>query len=126
MACRPHLKNIVISLGYHDLTHSLDGFYSITFFAGVVFFLLFLASFRIFIPTLRSPFQMPWWAFTFPLDALAVSAMEYYSANKAIDENEEGLETIAWILFAVANIAVVLVYLKWVEALFRKRIFKAE
>ena len=60
------------------------------------------------------PFGAPWWAFTFPLDALAYAAVRY------AQEHESPLwKTLAGVAFAIATIFVGVVLLRTLRGLFK-------
>ena len=88
-----------------------------SFFSGLALALVLLIGARRF---LRWPFGAPWWAFTFPLDALATAAAQFAQAHPS------GLwRAIAAATLALATLFVVVVLFKTLLALFRGALLAA-
>ena len=66
------------------------------------------------------PFGVPWWAFTFPLDAAAVGALAFANAHPT----STGL-AIGWVMWGQATIVVVIVLARSVLAVTRGTLFVA-
>src|SRR6266850_4800443 len=83
-------------------------FLEILYFAGLVLALALLAYARNF---LRWPFAPSWWAFTFPLDALAYAAARYAQSHPSMP-----WKLVAALALAVATLFVVVVLWKTVRS----------
>jgi tellurite resistance protein len=79
------------------------------YFGGLLLYLWLLAGARHF---WRWPFSTAWWAFTFPLDAVAAAALHYSGAHPA-----PLWRGVAWTALALATACVLLVALRTLAAL---------
>lgn len=96
----------------------LDGFATMLFSIALFLTMALLGQSRRF---LSLPFAVSWWAFTFPLGAMALAALEYKSRNGG------PLGDIAAPLFlALASLVVGLVLVRTVSALTAKTLFVPE
>ena len=87
---------------------TLDGFARTTFYLGVVFTLILLR----FVPRfLRLQFAMSWWAYTFPLDAMATASLVYFDMLRS-----HASATLAVFYLTVATSVVVLVFVRTIYA----------
>lgn len=69
----------------------------------------------------RAPFSLAWWAFTFPVVAMASAALEFYRVLGSV-----AFAAIAAAYFVVANAVVLVVLSRTLSALLRRRLFVAE
>ncbi|MBN2752560.1 MAG: SLAC1 anion channel family protein [Rhodospirillaceae bacterium] len=105
-------------ISYIALTGSIDPFSRILFYFALFLGLLVLTMARQF---LSVPFAVSWWAYTFPLDALTIAALEYHERIGA-----EGLTPVCWIALTVTTVIVTGVFLRTVAALFSGTLFVPE
>lgn len=68
----------------------------------------------------RWPFGAPWWAFTFPLDALAIAALRHASSHR-----DSAWEWVAYALVVLATVVVLVVLARTFLALGRGRLLAA-
>lgn len=97
----------------------LTPFARILFHFGLFLTLLLATLARTF---LAVPFAVSWWAYTFPLDAIAVAALEYAHASGG----GAVLTGIASVLLAVATLVVGLVLVRTALAMGRRQLFIPE
>lgn len=71
---------------------------------------------------LKLPFALSWWAYTFPLDAMAIAALIYADAIGDLI----WLKVIAGLVLAAATIVVALVFARTLKGLFLGEIFQPE
>jgi len=85
-------------LSYLKLTHTLDTFALMLYNLGLFFTLLIAFMYKNFV---KIKFFISWWAFIFPLAAMAISTMVLYGLTK-----EQGVLYLAYILIATTTIIV--------------------
>ncbi|SBW12814.1 C4-dicarboxylate transporter/malic acid transport protein [uncultured Alphaproteobacteria bacterium] len=105
-------------ISYEALTGAIDPFARVLFHFALFLGLLVLSMARQF---LAVPFAVSWWAYTFPLDALTIAALEYHERTGA-----EGLAPVCWIALGATTAVVVLVFLRTLAALIGGKLFVAE
>lgn len=88
-------------IAYQELVGGLDGFARFLFYSGAFFGVIVAAlssSFR------GIPYSVSWWAFTFPMDALAICFLYYY---REVDAPAIGAIAITAVGLATLSVAVV-------------------
>lgn len=101
--------------GYVGLTGELDTFARILFYSGLFITLLNFAMARTF---LSVPFAASWWAYTFPLDAITIAAIEYdHMAGGAF------AVPLTYILLAITTVVVLGVLVRTLMAMFAGKLF---
>jgi tellurite resistance protein len=96
----------------------IDSFSRILFYFGLYLTILLFSLARTFIAV---PFAMSWWAFTFPLCAMTIAALEYGQYTGGW-----GLVAIAAGLLGLTTVIVTTVFLRTVKALFGGTLFTPE
>lgn len=97
---------------------ALDNFARILFYFALFQTLLLFTLARVF---LKIPFALSWWAYTFPLDAMAIAALEYgHLTGGPI------LPALSVILLGVATVVVALVFARTLKAMADKNLFVPE
>lgn len=103
-------------IGFIALT-KLSGFNpfgNLLYYFGAFMFILIMFQFKMFV---KLKFYLSWWAYSFPLDALAIGTFLMY--------HETGLpffKTASWIIFIFLNVIIVLLLIKTVKAIKHKQI----
>jgi len=93
----------------------VDGFAHVLVYFALFITLLNVTMVRQFV---RVPFFVSWWAYTFPLAAVSVAAMEFHRL-KGYDE----MSIICMTLVGVTSVVVVSVFLRTMLALFQGKLF---
>ena len=96
----------------------VDGFSRILFYFGLYLTLLLFSLGRTFIAV---PFAISWWAFTFPLDAMTIAALEYSHFAGGW-----GLVAVAAGLLGLTTVIVATVFLRTLQALIGGKLFAPE
>jgi tellurite resistance protein len=106
----------LIFLAYISLIGgTLDAFGLILFFAGVFFTAVVLSRPRLF---LGLPFAISWWAYTFPLDAMTIAALNYHQ-----HAGQPASAALALALLTLTSVIVATVAVRSSIALGRKKLF---
>ena len=105
-------------ISYEALTGGIDPFARILFYFALFLGLLVLTMAKQF---LAVPFAVSWWAYTFPLDALTIAALEYHERTGA-----EAMAPICWLALALTTAIVVGVLIRTLAALFAGSLFVPE
>jgi len=104
-------------IGFIALTKLLGGlnpFGNMLYYFGVFMFILVLLQFRMFS---KLKFYLSWWAYSFPMDALAIGTLLMY--------HETGLlffEVGSWIIFLMLNGIILMLLVKTAKAVKNKQI----
>ncbi|WP_299438184.1 SLAC1 anion channel family protein [uncultured Rhodospira sp.] len=93
----------------------VDGFARVLVYFALFITLLNATLVRQF---LRVPFFVSWWAYTFPMAAVSVAAMEFHHLN-GYDE----MSVICWTLVSVTTVVIVTVFLRTLVALVQGKLF---
>jgi len=102
---------MIIFVGYLQLTgNGLDMFARTLFFLGLLLFAALCWASR---DVVRWPFSVAWWAFTFPLDAVAAGAVVYHQAAPT-----EATQSVAIAAVALATVTITAVSARTLHALF--------
>ncbi len=104
-------------IGFISLTKLLGGlnpFGNMFYYFGVFMFILVVLQFRMFS---KLKFYLSWWAYSFPMDALAIGTLLMY--------HETGLlffKMASWIIFLMLNGVILLLLVKTAKAIKKKQI----
>jgi len=104
-------------IGFIALTKLLGGlnpFGNLLYYFGAFLFILILFQYKIF---LKLKFYLSWWAYSFPMDALAIGTFLMYY--------ETGLQffkVASWIIFILLNFMILLLLIKTVKAIKNKQV----
>ncbi len=105
------------AIGFIALTKLLGGlnpFGNILYYFGAFLFILVMFQAKIF---LKLKFNLPWWAYSFPLDALTIATLLMY--------HESGLvffKIASWILFIFLNLVILTLVIKTIIAIKNKEL----
>jgi len=104
-------------IGFIALTKLLGGlnpFGNMLYYFGTFMFILILFQFKMFS---KIKFYLSWWAYSFPMDALAIGTLLMY--------HETGLQFFriaSWIIFVLLNLIIILLLVKTIKAIKNKEI----
>jgi len=104
-------------IGFISLAKLLGGlslFGNMLYYFGAFLFLLILFQFRLF---LKIKFYLSWWAYSFPMDALAIGTFLMY--------HETGLSffrVASWFIFTILNIIIFILLFKTIKAIRSKEV----
>jgi len=104
-------------IGFISLTKLLGGlnpFGNMLYYFGLFLFILILFQTKMFA---KLKFNLPWWAYSFPLDALAIGTLLMYEQTKSLF-----MFYLSWILFIFLNLIILLLIIKTSFALKNKAI----
>ncbi|MCD4702974.1 MAG: SLAC1 anion channel family protein [Methanosarcinaceae archaeon] len=95
------------AIGFIALTKLLDGltpFGNLLYYFGVFLFILIMFQAKMF---LRLKFNLPWWAYSFPLDALALATFLMYEESGSVF-----FKGASWAIFIFLNLVILLLLAK--------------
>jgi len=104
-------------IGFISITKLLGGitpFGKLLYYFGAFLFILMLFQIKMF---LRLKFYLSWWAYSFPMDALAIGTFLIY--------NETGLpffKVASWVVFIMLNLIILLLLTKTIRAIRNRQI----
>ena len=104
-------------IGFIALTKLLGGlnpFGNLLYYFGAFMFILILFQFKMF---LKLKFYLSWWAYSFPLDALAIGTFLMYHETGFVF-----FKIVSWFIFILLNLVVLLLFIKTVNAIRNKKI----
>eukprot|EP00033_Pygsuia_biforma_P000169 GCRY01000216.1.p1 GENE.GCRY01000216.1~~GCRY01000216.1.p1 ORF type:complete len:420 (+),score=58.07 GCRY01000216.1:234-1493(+) len=123
----------IFFITYAELNHSLDTASRSFYYLALFFFFLLMRTFSLWLPAFSTgKFQMPWVAFAFPLDSLAISSLDYFRLLRKLNPNDiskemlDFNEVIAWIFFILAAVVVTLIYFAFWWGIFTGCVFVPE
>jgi tellurite resistance protein len=96
----------------------IDGFARVLYYNGLLLGVIVLSQFP---KLVKIPFALSWWAYTFPLDALAISSLIYAEATQAA-----GVQMVAAIALVLATLMNLLVAWKTIRAIQAGKVFVPE
>ncbi len=102
-------------IGFIALTKLLGGlnvFGNLLFYFGAFIFILILFQIKMFA---KLDFDIPWWAYSFPLDALAIGTLLMYHAT-----GYAFYKYSAWFVFVLLNLVMILLIVKTSKAVKQK------
>jgi len=104
-------------IGFISLTKLLGGlnpFGNMLYYFGLFLFILILFQSKMFA---KLKFNLPWWAYSFPLDALAIGTLLMYEQTKS-----SFMFYLSWIVFIFLNVIILLLLIKTISAVKNKAI----
>jgi tellurite resistance protein len=99
-------------IGYIALTKligELNPAGNMLYYLGLFLFILVLFQFRLFA---RLKFYLSWWAYSFPLDALAIGTLLMYHETNLLF-----FKYLSWIIFVSLNIVIILLITRTIQAI---------
>lgn len=104
-------------IGFIALTKLLGGlnlFGNMLYYFGLFLFILILFQAKTFA---KLKFNLPWWAYSFPLDALAIGTLLMYEQTRSIF-----MYSLSWTVFVFLNVTILLLIMKTIFAVKNKEI----
>lgn len=104
-------------IGFIALTKLLGGlnpFGNMLYYFGLFLFILILFQAKTFA---KLKFDLPWWAYSFPLDALVIGTLLMYEETKSIF-----MYSLAWTFFIFLNVIILLLIIKTIFAIKNKEL----
>ncbi|MBI9071035.1 MAG: hypothetical protein JEY94_05530 [Melioribacteraceae bacterium] len=104
-------------IGFIALTKLLGGltpFGNILYYFGLFLFILLLFQAKMFI---KLKFNLPWWAYSIPLDALAIGTLLMYE-----ESGSPFFKVLSWTVFIFLNIMILILVLKTTFAIKNKEL----
>jgi tellurite resistance protein len=104
-------------IGFIALTKLLGEqsvFGNLLYYFGLFMFILIIAQYKLFI---KIKFYLSWWAYSFPLAALAIGTFLMYNLNDLIF-----FKVLSWIIFGLLNLAIIILLIKTIIAFNNKKI----
>jgi tellurite resistance protein len=105
------------AIGFIALTKLLGGltpFGNMLFYFGVFLFILIMFQARAFT---KIKFNLPWWAYSFPLDALSIAILLMYEETKSTF-----YFMFSWIIFVFLNMIILMLVIKTAIAIKNKKL----
>ncbi len=96
------------------LLGGLNPFGNLLYYFGLFLFILILFQAKMFI---RLKFNLPWWAYSFPLDALTIATLLMYENTKL-----NFFYALSWAVFVFLNLMILLLIFKTIFAIKRKQL----
>ena len=104
-------------IGFIALTKLLGGlnpFGNMLYYFGLFLFILIMFQVKMFI---KLKFNLPWWAYSFPLDALAIGTLLMYAESGLIF-----FKIASWAIFVFLNLVIILLVVKTIIAIKNKEL----
>ena len=104
----------VAFIAYLRLTHEIDAFARVMYYAALFIALLLTVQVKVF---LRCEFYLSWWACSFPIAALTVATLIMHEITRF-----SFFGTLAWVLLAVLSLILVGLVAKTAQAVRQRTI----
>ena len=101
-------------IAYVKLVGSLDSFARVLYYISLFLFILIFVQFKMFS---RIKFYLSWWAYSFPLDAMAIATMFIYH-----ETGRQVFKILSFFLFAILMLIIVFLIYKTSKAIVKKEI----